>query len=318
MTIDDLSGYMRAKEPDLREQVYFFGKGTSKKKAIAIALTLFASGLNAAEYADEFVTEARQLYLTEEYADCKKQAVTRYYKGSGKEGWTNDYQRASGNDIVTWYRVGGTVRNVRDIGGWTGLRLGRVYRGTQLSVCKKDKVHYIDDAGKSFMLNTLKIKTDLDLRHESVGGRGEYVYSSPLGNSVTQVGAVIQSYTNIFVAGYKPALQKMMRTFADPTKYPIYMHCMGGADRTGSAAFIIEGLCGVSEPDLRIDYELTSFSGQGVRKSYDASKGNWFQHMYVMMKAYPGDTWSAKIENYCKTFLELTDGEIAAIRANLK
>ena len=287
-------------------------------KTLVLAVSVVATGaVFAAEVADAFVTEARQLYLTDEYADCKKEAVSLYYKGADKPGWTNDYPSASGNDIVTWYRVGGTVRNVRDIGGWTGLRRGRVYRGTQLSVCKKDQKHYIDESGKDFMLNTLGIRTDMDFRHESEAGRGEYVHSSPLGPTVELVGAVIQSYTNIFVAGYKPALQKMMRTFADSTKYPIYMHCMGGADRTGSAAFILEGLCGVSEPDLRIDYELTSFSGQGSRKSYDPSEENWFQQMYAMMKAYPGSTWSEKIENYCKTFLELNDAEIASIRANL-
>ena len=287
-------------------------------KTLVLAVSVVATGaVFAAEVADAFVTEARQLYLTDEYADCKKEAVSRYYKGVDTPGWTNDYPSASGNDIVTWYRVGGTVRNVRDIGGWTGLRSGRVYRGTQLSVCKKDQKHYIDESGKDFMLNTLGIRTDMDFRHESESGRGEYVHSSPLGPTVELVGAVIQSYTNIFVAGYKPALQTMMRTFADSTKYPIYMHCMGGADRTGSAAFILEGLCGVSEPDLRIDYELTSFSGQGSRKSYDPSEENWFQQMYAMMKAYPGGTWSEKIENYCKTFLELNDAEIASIRANL-
>ena len=289
----------------------------TRRTLASVLSLLMAFGAVAAEVADEFVTAARQLYLTDEYADCKKEAVSLYYKGVDKPGWTNDYPSASGNDIVTWYRVGGTVRNVRDIGGWTGLRSGRVYRGTQLSVCKKDQNHYIDESGKDFMLNTLHIKTDLDFRHESEAGRGEYVYTSPLGPTVELVGAVIQSYTNIFVTGYKSALQKMMRTFADSTKYPIYMHCMGGADRTGSAAFILEGLCGVSEPDLRIDYELTSFSGQGSRKSYDPSEENWFQQMYAMMKAYPGSTWSEKIESYCKTFLELTDVEIASIRANL-
>lgn len=289
----------------------------TRRTLVSVLSLLMAFGAVAAEVADAFVTAARQLYLTDEYADCKKEAVSLYYKGVDKPGWTNDYPSASGNDIVTWYRVGGTVRNVRDIGGWTGLRSGRVYRGTQLSVCKKDQNHYIDESGKDFMLNTLHIKTDLDFRHESEAGRGEYVYTSPLGPTVELVGAVIQSYTNIFVTGYKPALQKMMRTFADSTKYPIYMHCMGGADRTGSAAFILEGLCGVSEPDLRIDYELTSFSGQGSRKSYDPSEENWFQQMYAMMKAYPGSTWSEKIESYCKTFLELTDVEIASIRANL-
>lgn len=38
----------------------------------------------------------------------------------------------------------------------------------------------------------------------------------------------------------------------------VYIHCMVGADRTGTLAFLLEALLGVSESDLSKDFELTS------------------------------------------------------------
>lgn len=47
-----------------------------------------------------------------------------------------------------------------------------------------------------------------------------------------------------------------LRVFANPDNYPIIFHCRGGADRTGSLAFILNALQGVSEADLIKDYEF--------------------------------------------------------------
>jgi len=49
----------------------------------------------------------------------------------------------------------------------------------------------------------------------------------------------------------------------------VCFHCAGGADRTGSLAFLIEALLGVSESDMSKDYELaynwaTTRHAQGV------------------------------------------------------
>ncbi len=41
---------------------------------------------------------------------------------------------------------------------------------------------------------------------------------------------------------------------------PVFFHCIFGADRTGTLAFLMEALLGVGENQLAIDYELTSFS----------------------------------------------------------
>lgn len=55
----------------------------------------------------------------------------------------------------------------------------------------------------------------------------------------------------------------------------VYFHCHGGSDRTGTLAFLIEALLGVSESDLSKDYELTSFVGfSGARRRN--GNGGWF------------------------------------------
>lgn len=51
-----------------------------------------------------------------------------------------------------------------------------------------------------------------------------------------------------------------MKVFADEDNYPIIMHCTYGRDRTGTLAFLINGLLGVSKKDLYRDYEMTTMS----------------------------------------------------------
>ena len=71
----------------------------------------------------------------------------------------------------------------------------------------------------------------------------------------------------------------------------IYFHCRIGADRTGTLAYILEGLLGVVDEERLQDYELTFFSGLINRHryySYDAtssvSKTEKFVYMYNFMK----------------------------------
>lgn len=49
----------------------------------------------------------------------------------------------------------------------------------------------------------------------------------------------------------------------------VYFHCNSGADRTGTFAFIIEALCGVSDNDKSKDYELTSLWATWFKEPYN-------------------------------------------------
>ena len=67
----------------------------------------------------------------------------------------------------------------------------------------------------------------------------------------------------------------------------IYFHCRIGTDRTGTLAYILEGLLGVSDEEKLQDYELSFFYGLVNRTRYYAedpnssvSKTEKFVYMY--------------------------------------
>ena len=174
----------------------------------------------------------------------------------------------------------------------------------------------IGSAGKKILLKDLGIRTDLDFRALDEKSRGACVTQSALGSDVRLVDAVIRPYTRMFDPDQTNEYAAVLRVFADERNYPVYMHCWGGADRTGTVAFILEGLCGVSEADLAIDYELTSFTMFGLRTRVNRGTAN-YADVIARIKSYPGATLQAKFEAYAKGTLGLTDAEVRAIRANL-
>ena len=146
------------------------------------------------------------------------------------------------------------ISNTRDIGGYYTedgnyrVRQGLVYRGGETET--------VTEEGKKTFLETLGIRTDLDLRgypnvafgdavnHVSVSGP---YYHTTSGHGITN-------------AKYKEALITEIKTFANPDNYPIYVHCSLGRDRTGTLCFLINALCGVGKRDLYRDYEMSWLS----------------------------------------------------------
>ena len=157
-----------------------------------------------------------------------------------------------------WINIDGTT-NVRDIGGWKTIdgkriRQGLLYRGSEMDIHKE-----ITEAGIYELRDYLGVKTDLDVRGEVVGKR----FDSPLGETVAFKLVPIRAYDEYFKE--TEPYPVIFNLLADRANYPIYFHCWGGADRTGSLACMIEALCGVSEADQDMDYELTSLSVWGKR-----------------------------------------------------
>ena len=255
----------------------------------------------------QFVEAARAAYATSAFA-AYTNTIVHLFAGHAADV----LDRPRRGDIVRWIHVPG-ARNVRDIGGWTGLREGRVFRGTELNAVGDHNLK-IGSAGKNILLKELGIKTDLDFRAVDAKSRGNCVTNSALGAGVRLVDAPIGNYLHMFSQTNEYAAT--LRVFADEKNYPVYMHCWGGADRTGTVAFILEGLCGVSEADLAIDYELTSFTMFGLRTRVGTEKYP-FAKMVARIKAYPGATLQAKFAAYAKGTLGLADAEIAAIQRNL-
>ena len=156
--------------------------------------------------------------------------------------------------------INGVTENVRDLGGWKAdgghIAYGKIYRGARLS-------RRITEEAKNIFLHDLGIGLDLDLRG--------------IKDSEANVGAVIEGadYLKFPVEKnlgrgtgntqelYQQAIRAIIG-YLEQGK-PVYFHCAGGADRTGTLAFLIEALVGVNESDLSKDYELTTFARTNTR-----------------------------------------------------
>lgn len=157
-----------------------------------------------------------------------------------------------------WLYIDGTT-NVRDLGGWKTLDGGRIRQGLLFRGSEFDIHKEITPAGIDELCGHLGVKTDLDVRGEVVGIRSD----SPLGKDVAYHLVPIKAYDEYFrETEVYPVIFGLL---ADARNYPMYFHCWGGADRTGSLACMIEALCGVSDAEQDLDYELTSLSVWGQR-----------------------------------------------------
>lgn len=187
------------------------------------------------------------------------------------------------------------IHNVRDLGGYqtaAGRTLqGLIYRGGALS---PDNAYYpnvrISEAGKKYMREGLKIKTDFDLRNaaQNLG-----LTESPIPNAVLEYYNADGYDTGI---AQKEIYGKIFAALSDKNRYPVYLHCTGGADRTGTVSFLFNALLGVSEKELIQDYEYTSFSMYGERNSKGGEYP--FDKLLAAIKAYGGETLAEKVENY--------------------
>jgi len=217
------------------------------------------------------------------------------------------------------------LQNTRDIGGYASsftdsdgnplrTKQGLVYRGGEIS---NSSYGNITDAGREKFLNVLGIKTDIDLR--SPGEEFVRTSESPAKTANYFIEAVRGGYGQAFSGIGKVCYASAFRRFADADNYPIYVHCQGGADRTGTVVFLINALCGVAQEDLIRDFEFTSFAKYGLRTRTD-SGSNKFPTLLdrIMSSTYGNDTatMAERAEAYMKS-IGITDTEIANIRANM-
>ncbi len=207
-----------------------------------------------------------------------------------------------------WISVEGRVKNFRDLGGWPTefgrrVRQGRVYRGQGLN----DNSFYGGKPGRNrlmvadldFLKGDLGIKTDLDLRS---GRETANMKTSPLGEGVKFVHHSSESYAGIFKENGKKVMANNVRLFTDEANYPIYFHCIAGADRTGSLAYVLLGICGVSKHDLEVDWESTFYpTVHGVReenaKRKDWRGSHWFDEGFAKYGT-PESSLRERIELY--------------------
>ncbi len=203
------------------------------------------------------------------------------------------------------------ICNTRDMGGYltaSGKRTkqGMIYRGGSLLPADIFNTT-LSAEGKKYMSEVLGIKTDFDLRGKS--GLTE----SPIPGA-TLMGSAIDGYASAFSNTYKEAYRQVFSAMAKRENYPMYIHCTGGADRTGTIAFLFNALLGVSERDLIVDYETTSFSVYGTRSTQSGTYADpYFKNFYTQLQSFEGETLSEKTEKYMLS-IGVTQEEIDNIR----
>ena len=212
------------------------------------------------------------------------------------------------------------VRNMRDLGGRVGLngrrvRQGRVYRSAGLNAnATKSKTGdemvpgktTLTKSSSAYAKRALGIRTDLDLRsnRECYGMTG-----SPLGPEVKWIQVPSSAYSGLAKDSGKAAFTNAFRVFLDERNYPIDFHCIAGADRTGSLAFILNGLLGVEEEELWRDWEVTAFQ----KEKLDFGHRTRFSKLVKVFEPFPGTNINEKIVAYVKS-VGFTDADIEKFR----
>lgn len=229
----------------------------------------------------------------------------------------------------------GAAYNVRDIGGKmtsSGKRVkqGLIYRGGELTPTKYDTgiaqkhIVTLDKTGKSIFHDELNVRVELDFRN--AGGESNNQSSSYIGTDVKFDRQSVSSLSN-FYNGNATQLKSIFTTFANAKiDAAVYCHCWGGADRTGTAFFLLEGLLGVSYAECLMDYEFTSFDSIHTRRrDTQVTDYNGYNYNFpsllstIKSSSYYSSTktFSQICEAWLKGKVKMTDAEITALKNNL-
>lgn len=199
-----------------------------------------------------------------------------------------------------------SVHNLRDLGGWAGqsgtVKYGIIYRSGDFDS--------ITGTDKAIMRNVLEIKEDIDLRSASDAGT-----ESKLGADIIFLDAPTVGYTADFsrIAQLKSIFTDIFARAA--AGEAVVFHCAAGADRTGTIAYIVLALLGVSQSDIDKDYEITtmSFSNTQSHRTSDSYKS--------MVTGYiaglSGSTLQEKMVRYFVNSLGFSTSEINAFIADM-
>ena len=237
--------------------------------------------------------------------DNLKTGTTYYYKvsavdrGGSRHEETGYFRTADTNRFITLPGV----PNVRDIGGYDTLYNKKIKQGLLIRGAEPDGLvrpdYYLTDpeAAKPF-----GFVYDFDLRNSTIMTT-EFV--SRLGEDVGHKFYNAPQYGAIFATSSVPLLKDIFTDLADPSKYPMYMHCTHGVDRSGTIVFLLQGLLGVSEEDLRREYAL---SGEAYANSANLNP------IFSGIASVKGDTINEKIERFMIDTVGITKEQIESLR----
>ena len=174
----------------------------------------------------------------------------------------------------------GDVHNTRDLGGLPvdtdgngtidgHLNYGRLIRGTKLN--SSSSVTELTNLGINSELDLREANSDTNKvsRYQRIEAQNYYINPFTTTNPAHTPNSTELNYYTMTRNAVKYAMQEIV------AGRNLYFHCRIGADRTGTVAYILEGLLGVPEEDRIQDYELTFFSGLiRVHRYHDYKPGS--------------------------------------------
>ena len=252
--------------------------------------------------------------------------------------WKLECESVGGEKIVTEtgkFKTTGTLRmlkidnvfNVRDMGGWIGLgghpmKYGQIVRGSRLNVNNSTQ-KIITEAGID-ELRWVGMRAELDMRDASNSVNATQAFFSKNNDSpIKNINSAYNSRIATFANGPQ-SIQGINQLIAWLKEgKPVYLHCSVGADRTGTVAYLVGAVCGMSEDALCKEFELTSFSGDWIENERDRghserlirqrdytgrldpndnNESYKFAKMVDKIKAdFKGETIQRKVYNHLKT-----------------
>ena len=221
--------------------------------------------------AKELVAENNQVNVKNLFVN-----KTYYWKvvGGDKESEVSSFTTG---DYPRWIDAR-PMFNVRDMGGYmtdSGKRVkqGLIYRcGEVVKQGWKEHLVTYSEASEKVFREELGFAGDgetaksggveIDLRkvNNDENEQGRYTSCAFAKNGDIDFRPIpIGSYGNT-ISSNRADIKTIFEIFAEADEHPVFYHCYGGADRTGTIGFLLNGLLGVSYTDMVIDFELTSYS----------------------------------------------------------
>ncbi len=212
------------------------------------------------------------------------------------------------------------VKNVRDIGGYEVdggiIKQGLLYRSAEFN---GEFNSIVTASGKEELVNTLGIKSDIDLRRTTAFAQPKdeihSITESPLGSSVKWVSLPMYfGGTNIYTQLCNTDnIKAFFEYLAEPTNYPAIFHCVRGTDRTGALNYALGALLGMNEEQLMKDYLFSNFDdldSDPLKTTNISGKG-----MYVyLINQEEGDTLSQKAANYLMNRIGVSQETLDSIK----
>ena len=314
----------------IKDYLTSYSRGKNKKVQLSFDTEGYARGHDFYYHLatkEDFSDEVK--YLTKDYKfDVHSLKInTKYY-------WkVSDSQNLATSEVKTFttmdgYRGmdAGKVDNVRDLGGRPvkgnkRIKQGLVYRGSELNKEEytasgtKHKFN-LDDPAKDTLSNIMHVDTEIDLRGDTEAGD---ITKSNLDSISHYNRQAIGGYGGLINSSSQSAkVKSIFQEFLNASEdHSVYFHCMGGADRTGTIAFLLGGLLGMSYTDLVIDFELTSFS-YNLREHDNVGEYSDFPSLIEALKTYYGSEAypdiQSMVEHYLKNKVGLTTDELNSIK----